>query len=500
MTIKPSCQLVLKCVDPQHLECIVTDPLVLAMKTDAPSGPTTLSLDYFDTSDHRLYLNQITYELRQTDVSTIVRVIDRCKKHSLGECLQEWETGSQQAQPQLEAFLPSPLGARLLEIAGSEALQPIIRARGLRTYMELSAPSGSTVMLYADRGLLTSEDQSENIAEICLDLVSGTVEDLWNVGSIIAGRYPLIIETSTLYQRGTTLAGLESSRKKRSYPKVNPKKTLGREIQRILSFCFDEIIKAQKGLLTQPQDSEAVHQLRVKIRQLRSFLYFIKPLLPIDGYEKLQHDLSEWAKIFSNLREIDSMLETWQDLADSYPSLIDNSSELKRILQTERQPQLELLLAPTPEMIGTQVLLNTWNWLQHSILPDNPEFKIPAAAYIKLRLKKVLKRFNKSVQATDFNDSSSLHALRIRSKKLRYVLALLEQVLNKDQLTILASLKELQLNLGQVCDGPRNLTIMEELRAKYGGEDFAYEAGLFIGFETCKSGMLLNEIKEYKVR
>jgi len=108
------------------------------------------------------------------------------------------------------------------------------------------------------------------------------------------------------------------------------------EFIKILTFYLHEIFRVQNRFGEAPQDPEAAHQLRVKIRACRSLLSFSKPLLDQQEYAIMQAQLRSIAQSFAHLREVDVLQSEWQELLKFYPELAGPVPGFLENLQTNR--------------------------------------------------------------------------------------------------------------------------------------------------------------------
>ncbi|MDW5299187.1 MAG: CHAD domain-containing protein, partial [Sedimentibacter sp.] len=117
-----------------------------------------------------------------------------------------------------------------------------------------------------------------------------------------------------------------------------------KKFKQMMVDILNEITDMQKLYLEMPDDIEFAHQIRVKIRQLRSLLSFIKPILYEQDYKQNQEKLKEIAKRFSYIREIDVLIEHWQSILEKNLDLVTDKSALMKVLSDEREKEKSLLI------------------------------------------------------------------------------------------------------------------------------------------------------------
>ncbi len=259
-----------------------------------------------------------------------------------------------------------------------------------------------------------------------------------------------------------------------------------KEFKKYLYFLLQEIVRMQYEFTVKPDDPETVHQLRVRIRSLRSILSFIKPLLDQKQYRTIQQRLRSLLQLTGYLRELDVLISEWVDFALERGAQED---ALMNILKIEREKakvdsceKVSAVLLPT--------IFDIWNWVDKELsgkkmkaetTSQNTVSKmISFRDFSDMRLNSWIKKLNKGMSDVDLSDDKSIHALRIQVKKLRYVLYYLNAQIDVTNKTDIEFFKNMQKLLGDYCDAKRGLSILVELGAKY------RIAGLERDIETMK--------------
>jgi CHAD domain-containing protein len=88
------------------------------------------------------------------------------------------------------------------------------------------------------------------------------------------------------------------------------------EINKILNDALVEILLPHSRIIALDDDIEAVHQYRVKIRQVRALISFFKPRLNKALAADINLRLKEMALTFSHVREMDVLTQRWMTIAD----------------------------------------------------------------------------------------------------------------------------------------------------------------------------------------
>lgn len=238
----------------------------------------------------------------------------------------------------------------------------------------------------------------------------------------------------------------------------------------VLIFLTHTILFGFQKFLRQPTKPCIAHKLRVQTRKARSLISFIKPLIISKDYHDIQEQLKHLALGFSRLRELDVLLARCLEhlpQGSSLCHLIGNSreEELKRVYDKAQASTI-------PDTL--QALLGRFSaWDEQT-----PEEEASFAVYAAKRARKWRKAASKAMENLDFNGFKSIHTLRIRHKKLRYV----EHFFPSSAYGRDAEDKKmagLQEDLGLICDTFVNIALLEELSGACGSAELLLEAESF---------------------
>jgi len=260
------------------------------------------------------------------------------------------------------------------------------------------------------------------------------------------------------------------------------------EYKKILLFHIQEVFLMQDELLKNQDDPEATHQLRVKIRALRSVLSFIKPLIQQEDYIKAQDSLRELGKSFAYLREIDVLIDQWIEVGRSHPEFASETGALADVLKKERSEEIGKVYREVSKGSASSILFKLYNWIENGMdtifkQSDDGEDKITFEAFTKARFKSLWKKTDENFKKMDMTDLKSIHSMRIQYKKLRYVLNSIKPFLQLSEAVEIKELKDLQYRLGIVCDSHRNSAVLNDLNDKYKSPELLYESGVLTGYQ-----------------
>ena len=277
-------------------------------------------------------------------------------------------------------------------------------------------------------------------------------------------------------------------------PGPDRKKSLMNEYRKVLMFYLSEISKTKIAFLKAPEDAETAHQFRIAIRQVRSLLSFIRPLLNEEKYELIQDQLRNLANKIGYLRELDVITEEWRLFTGSHINIPVISTAFIEVLEKERAGQMAELLLLFNANAPLAGLHDLWMLLLDPGWESGAESNRTYADYVDDRFNTLLKKAKKELKGIDLKDIRRTHKLRISIKKLRYDAAILKPKV-KREIKFADNLKELQDRLGQICDAERAVLILSDLRSKYRELSIDYESGILAGHLITGADKMAGEYK-----
>lgn len=219
-----------------------------------------------------------------------------------------------------------------------------------------------------------------------------------------------------------------------------------------------------EDFLARPDQPENVHQLRVALRRLRSLISFLKPLLRSDSIDAIQDEYRRLAADCGPLREWDVLIEGWNTLLAA-SGKAPEESPLLDLLNCRRKAEVTRTHARIAEAAEAGAFAHLYQRIFSSIREDRLRRRT-AGQFINRRLAAWSDTWTLARAAVDWTNYTSIHQLRIKSKKLRYVGELFDDILTIDERTTVQELKKLQTILGAICDGHRNEAALGELLAE----------------------------------
>jgi inorganic triphosphatase YgiF len=483
-------------VDPQDLPALKR---AVAAGAQGRPGRSTLVSTYFDTPDRALNKGKMALRVRKHGR----RFVQTVKAEMGGDIAArgEWEDAVGRSDPDLAA---PQSGARLQKVLNGAALEPLFTTTVKRTVASLAPLPTTLIEAAIDEGEIRANDGtiSEPIAELELELKSGESAALYDMALRLLDVVPLRIETQSKAERGYRLL----ARGKARPPVVHARPvrfpadgTVETVLQEVGRRCLFDLVRNEPAALA--GNAEAIHQMRVALRRLRSALAAVKPMLSAEHYAWANESLKLLTRSLGAPRDWDVFAE---DLLLPVAAALTEEKGVLRQLQTivrrHRRRAYQEVRRAIAARETTALILRLSRWFEARAWRDQPVSEqsaqlvqpIEALAPVLIarrfrQVKKRSKRF-KSLAPTD------RHRLRIACKKLRYTVDLLACLFDDKEVdAYVRALKALQDDLGYANDVRTAHAILSRLDNDGEGASLGRAGGLVLGWH--ERGMVDREKK-----
>lgn len=274
-------------------------------------------------------------------------------------------------------------------------------------------------------------------------------------------------------------------------PYVPPRVGTGISLQSLMAPKIEEAaILMRKNLdwyLRAPHEVEAVHQLRVSIRSFRALISLVKQLLPERTYAELQDHFRQLARQCALLRELDVLLEEWEE-TDPH-----EGSAFSERLKGERKEEEERLLGflqKDDTQRAFQVGVNRFvQALSHTEWGE-----IDGIEFMDRKLHGWYRYILEATSDLKGFDFPTVHKIRLKSKKYRYIAEHFKEHVTPLQKRRHKSAKEKQTTLGKICDSLRNQEAVDELLKSGADPRTREEADSFVNRERERENSYLAEL------
>ncbi|GJE29240.1 CYTH and CHAD domain-containing protein [Methylobacterium organophilum] len=410
-------ELKLECDGPD-LTALSAHPLLQA---EAETEPLLLSATYFDTPARDLRAAGLSLRVRREGE----RILQTVKGASASTGLfdrPEWEREIAGNAPDPAAYADTPVAAVLAK-ADDATLAPLFVTAIERTAR--TVPYGAaTIAMTLDLGRIESELGDAPVCELELELKQGQPADLFALAQALAETVPLRLGVLSKGERGDALIGerLHKPSKAGTTP-LDPEGTAGEAFVQIAHGCLRHL-RLNEDVFLFNRDPEALHQIRVAVRRLRSAFTLFKPMLKEDAAaERLRGEIKRVTAPFGEARNLDVFL------SETLPAEIERRPhepglpELREKLLPKRAASYDAVLAVlgSPEWRALLIDLVTWleagTWHKAEGLPERDRPAVDFAADVLQRLRRRVRKRGKHLADLE---PEARHRLRIEAKKLRY--------------------------------------------------------------------------------
>jgi CHAD domain-containing protein len=235
---------------------------------------------------------------------------------------------------------------------------------------------------------------------------------------------------------------------------------------------FIDMLNHEAGALT-GEDIEDLHQMRVATRRMRSALRLLEPYYTGKLAGRFRKQLGEIADVLGDIRDRDVLLEAMTDYLPTLPATMQD--ELKRVMQFlegEREAEREDLhhlvskrsygrfieafqaFLTTPESHAVGLTLHG------TVKPTLVRHVLPTVIHEHLG---AVRAYGAVIEEAD---GPTLHQLRIEFKRLRYTIALFDEVLGTGAKAFLKELKKVQDLLGRMQDIVTAHALLDPMQAR----------------------------------
>jgi inorganic triphosphatase YgiF len=401
---------------------------------------------YYDTPDLALRKQGIALRLRRQGKSWLQTV--KCAGSSAGglSARPEWET-PYGGHFDFSAVDDPAVRARLERKHIRARLLPLFETSFHRTTWRFAG-----ILLTLDRGWIAAGGQREAISELELELAGGTVAALFALAEKLAERVPLTPALHSKAERGLRLQqGTVAAPAKAGDIPLDPELPPLAACRAIALACVEQIQHNHAGVLG-ASDPEYIHQMRVATRRLRACLRLFAPLLPADLAEQLLPPLREMMGLLGAARDLDVLLA--EIAAPVLAALPDEPrlAALAGIITDHRHAARAHANRYLESCRHGQAMLHLTARLNQAPFVE-PHDSGSTVDFAAARLRRLRRKVKRLVEEARLDDPTTLHALRIGIKRLRYALEFFAPLARRKTRRRLAErLAEVQTTLGQLND------------------------------------------------
>lgn len=366
---------------------------------------------YFDTPKGKLRRQGWVLRVRQHDegwVQTVKRSSDAAGLFDR----DEWETAVSSLQPDLQGLGETPLK----ELVGPRQFRHLVPR--FRTDVErttwLIESRGAEIELSHDVGLIEAGDARDPIEEIELELKQGDVDGLFGTARLFARQVPIRLGVSSKSERGFTLAaGRRDVPAKAVHAVIRFDAIVAEGFAAVAGACLKHF-RLNEPLLLRTADAEAMHQVRVAIRRLRTALWLFRPAVRDKEFAAINSELRKLTRELGAARNIDVILAS-----------MSPGDPARTHLERDRQRLYARILRMLDSRRFRLFLLDLLAWANIGEWRKRKKAQGPLAPFAGKRLDKLWNQINERGAKLLTLSVEERHELRIDAKKMRYALEFL---------------------------------------------------------------------------
>jgi CHAD domain-containing protein len=237
--------------------------------------------------------------------------------------------------------------------------------------------------------------------------------------------------------------------------------------------------------VTSSADDEALHDMRVAMRRLRTLLRIARPLYGRFRTDAVRSAFSTVQSRTGDLRDEEAMEELFQGLPVEDPAFI--------AWRARRRGRENKLRATVITSLRAGELARARKLLMALLLfPPKPSRDEDVARFARRAVTRARKSADRKRDAPT-SDVEQMHALRIRFKELRYAAEIFGEVLPLDLAALIAPAAKLQKRLGDIHDIDTALAVVSRAR-RLPPETRARVAGALVELRARKSKKYLEDM------
>jgi inorganic triphosphatase YgiF len=362
----------------------------------------------------------------------------------------EWEQGIAGPGLDLEALSGTPVKALLARKKVRTRLGIVSETRVDRTTWLLRR-DGTSIELILDVGEIVAGDRSEKVCEIELELQRGSRAELFAFAREIGREITLRLGVMSKSERGQLLASRRPIKvRKAEKVDIPPGTTIADSFAIIVQSCLRHF-RCNEAAATADRNAEAVHQLRVAIRRLRSAFTLFAPVARSEEFDRLRKALGALSDVLGRARDLDVTLAGLRGSDRPKKALAAERRRLKADRDDAYDTLVEMLASDTLP----RLFLDLVAWAEAGDWRESPRAKRSIEAFAEERLGRLWRKVRKEGKEIAELDAERRHKLRIQVKKLRYgseFFASLALGSERRWTSFNGSLEDLQESLGKLND------------------------------------------------
>lgn len=396
---------------------------------------------YFDTPKSKLRRNGWVLRVRQID-GRFVQTIKRSGASPIPVERDEWEDEVDALKPDFKALAKTPLCA-LVKSRQFQQLEPICRCDVDRATRMISNGRGSFELTY-DEGLVEAHETCQPIHEVELELKDGELGSLLASARKIVSQAPAKIGVMTKSERGFGLADGKRNQPAKATPVIlRAHMSVADGFAAVAAGCLKHF-RLNEPLLIAERDAEALHQLRVAVRRLRSAIWMFRPAVRDRKLVGFQDQLRRFTRELGAARNIDVILAT-----------LPLNDPARSHLEDDRRRIYTKIVRKLDSRSFRLFIFDLFAWVQAGRWRSGEKASGPLMPFAIKRLNRLWASIERRSAHVGRLSDEERHKLRIDTKKMRYAVEFLAEPLRdlaQDRTKFVNAAENIQDRLGEIND------------------------------------------------
>jgi triphosphatase len=425
---------------------------------------------YFDDRRQTLRREGLTLRVRHIGERRI-QTIKAVDGHTIDR--GEWKTEIAGNRPELSAAAGTALAPVLAKL--SHSLEPMFETRVSRIEFPLQY-GNSEIVVALDEGEIDTGEAKAPISEFELELKQGKARDLFRLAQQINATIPLELSYVTKSLRGYALLDASALDAVKAGG-VGLKAGMARaQAFRIIAHdCLRHMAENRAGVAR--GETDALHQVRIAIRRLRTTMTLFRDVVSGEGAQTLRTQLRWLRDLTGPARDLDVFLG---EVVAPLRARLPKDRALGRFHRHVKQRRTAAYRAARAAILSAQFrsfVLQTAGWVEDGDWRSEADAltrtrqDAPVELHAGTQLSVLHKKVRKHGKDLRNVDDEARHRLRIHAKKLRYACEFFaglaaSKKARKRANELIASLRQLQDKLG----GLNDIAVRQSLSAELAGE------------------------------
>jgi len=362
------------------------------------------------------------------------------------------------------AWPDSPLRTLVLQLTAEKPLMPLLVLHQERVVRPVCQGERQVAELSLDRVRLEGGAFQALEAEVEL-LPGGSADDLRALAAALRDEWGLTPQLHSKFEQALAAVG----RPLKERPGLRPDDSMAEAARKTLLFHFRAMLHHEPGT-RQGEDPEALHDMRVATRRMRTALQVLDAWLDAAQVRPLARGLRRLGRALGAVRDLDVFWERVEAYAQTLPPAHQAGVEpLRAAWRARRQAARLALLAHLDSERYARFKARWGAILQTPGALGGLEGPTEGPYRLRHVMPLLVQQRLAEVQAHDEWVSQPdvpferLHQLRIAAKKLRYTLEYFREVLQPQAGKLIAEIVELQDHLGAIQDAVVACRLVGEL-------------------------------------